>query len=189
LQRRFAASAVRLCSCASLFSGHSLGRLNSCWPAAGNDSRIKGNSTTIEGVYAIIRPQHRRAPLRDCDSISRGSIIGQRTAPLTYFPITSPRTARPHAKWYWCRSRPSGYSSQLYLEALPIFMQGLVSLPNHERLIRELRLLERHAQRGCRDRVDHGRTGSDDYSNAVCGLLYNLSNLKYRYDSTLSWVS
>jgi hypothetical protein len=112
------------------FPGILWGRLNSCWPAAGNDTRFKGNSTTIEGVYAIIRPQHRRAPLRDCDSFSRGSIIGQRNSPLTYFPITWPRTARTHAKWYWCRSRPSGYRSELYLEALPIFMQGLVSLPS-----------------------------------------------------------
>jgi hypothetical protein len=79
--------------------------------------------------------------------------------------------------------------SELYLEVLPIFTQGLVSLPNHERLIHELRLLERHAQRGGRDRVDHGRTGSDDYSNAVCGLLYHLSKRKYRYPTDMSWVS
>jgi hypothetical protein len=58
-----------------------------------------------------------------------------------------------------------------------------------ERLIRELRLLERHAQRSGRDRVDHGRTGSDDYANTVCGLLYNLSKRKYRYPSDMSWVS
>jgi hypothetical protein len=61
--------------------------------------------------------------------------------------------------------------SELYLEALPIFTQGLVSLPNHPRLIRELRLLERRTSRMGRDVVDHGRTGSDDYINAAAGVL------------------
>jgi hypothetical protein len=61
--------------------------------------------------------------------------------------------------------------SELYLEALPMFTQGLVSLPNHPRLIRELRLLERRTSRQGRDIVDHGRAGSDDYINAVAGAL------------------
>jgi hypothetical protein len=34
--------------------------------------------------------------------------------------------------------------SQIYLECLPLFARGLVRLPNHQRLLRELRLLERH---------------------------------------------
>jgi hypothetical protein len=61
--------------------------------------------------------------------------------------------------------------SELYLEALPMFTQGLVSLPNHPRLIRELRLLERRTSRVGRDVVDHGRSGSDDYINAAAGVL------------------
>jgi hypothetical protein len=61
--------------------------------------------------------------------------------------------------------------SELYLEALPLFTQGLVSLPDHQRLIRELRLLERRTSRMGRDVVDHGRSGSDDYINAVAGVL------------------
>ena len=62
--------------------------------------------------------------------------------------------------------------SALYLEALPHFNRGAVSLPNHERLLRELRNLERRVQRSGRDAVDHPRAGSDDHANAVCGCLY-----------------
>jgi hypothetical protein len=61
--------------------------------------------------------------------------------------------------------------SQLYLESLPLFMRGAVRIPNHPRLIRELRLLERRAARSGKDVIDHGRTGSDDYANAVVGAL------------------
>jgi hypothetical protein len=62
--------------------------------------------------------------------------------------------------------------SEIYLETLPLFARGLVRLPNHQRLLRELRLLERHAHRSGRDTVDHGRNGHDDHANAVCGALH-----------------
>jgi hypothetical protein len=67
--------------------------------------------------------------------------------------------------------------SQLYLEALPPFARGLVHLPDHARLLRELGLLERHTHRSGKDTVDHGRGGSDDHANAVCGLLHGLAFL------------
>ena len=60
------------------------------------------------------------------------------------------------------------------MECLPLFARGLVALPDHKRL-RELRLLDRHTHRSGRDTVDHGKNGSDDYSNAVCGVLRDLS--------------
>jgi hypothetical protein len=66
--------------------------------------------------------------------------------------------------------------SDIYLEVIPLFTRGLVRLPEHPRLIRELRLLERHTHRSGRDSVDHGRSGSDDHANAVCGVLRELSN-------------
>jgi hypothetical protein len=66
--------------------------------------------------------------------------------------------------------------SQIYLECLPLFARGLVRLPNHQRLLRELRLLERHTHRSGRDTVDHGRSGHDDHANAVCGVLRKMSN-------------
>jgi hypothetical protein len=63
--------------------------------------------------------------------------------------------------------------SKLYLEMVGPFMRGAVRLPNHPRLIRELRLLERRVAPSGVDRVDHGRAkgDSDDYANAVAGLL------------------
>ena len=62
--------------------------------------------------------------------------------------------------------------SQLYLEALSSFNRGAVSLPNHDKLLRELRGLERRVHRSGRDSVDHPKHGSDDLANAVCGALY-----------------
>jgi hypothetical protein len=80
--------------------------------------------------------------------------------------------------------------SEIYLEGLPVFSRGLVSLPEHWRLGRELRLLERHVSRAARDRVDHGRGGSDDYANAVFGCLnLVMTGSRYRYDVTMNWVN
>jgi hypothetical protein len=66
--------------------------------------------------------------------------------------------------------------SQIYLEALPLFTRGLVRLPDHARLLKELRLLERVTHRGGKDSVDHPRGQHDDYANSVCGVLRTLSN-------------
>ena len=62
--------------------------------------------------------------------------------------------------------------SSLYLESLASFNRGAVSIPNHDRLLRELRSLERRVHRSGRDSVDHPPHGSDDHANAVCGCLY-----------------
>jgi hypothetical protein len=62
--------------------------------------------------------------------------------------------------------------SALYLEALPHFNRGAVAIPNHERLLRELRGLERRVHRSGKDTVDHGAHGSDDHANSVCGAMY-----------------
>lgn len=67
--------------------------------------------------------------------------------------------------------------SDLYLNALPAFTRGIVSLPDHTRLLRELLLLERHTSRSGKDNVDHGRNGSDDYANVVAGAI-NLLTLR-----------
>jgi hypothetical protein len=72
--------------------------------------------------------------------------------------------------------------SQIYLNCIPLFMRGLVRLPDHPKLIRELRLLERQAHRGGKESVDHPRGGHDDYANAVCGVLHGLS-LRLGYDT------
>src|SRR5262249_31680112 len=75
-------------------------------------------------------------------------------------------------------------ASVLYLEALPLFTRGLVELPDHPTLLRELRLLERIPGRTGKDSVTHPRGCHDDYANAACGVLrllaryggYDISN-------------
>ena len=59
--------------------------------------------------------------------------------------------------------------SQLYLEMLPSFMRQTLSIPNHAKLIRELKLLERRVSRAGKDIVDHSINGSDDHCNALRG--------------------
>ncbi len=81
-------------------------------------------------------------------------------------------------------------ASGLYLESLPLFMRGVVRIPDHSILIRELRLLERLASKVGKDKVTHPRAGSDDYANSLCGLLQMLTRKsKYRYDSSMNWVN
>ena len=77
--------------------------------------------------------------------------------------------------------------SQIYLETLPLFTRGLVRLPDHARLLRELRLLERAAHRGGRESVDHPRGGHDDFANATCGVLRVLAN-HLGFDVSWNWV-
>lgn len=62
--------------------------------------------------------------------------------------------------------------SQLYLEALPHFARHAIELPDHPRLVRELRMLERQTHRSGKDSIDHPRGGSDDHANALAGCLY-----------------
>ncbi len=77
--------------------------------------------------------------------------------------------------------------SQLYLEALPHFMRCAISLPDHPKLIKELRLLERRTSCQGKDIVDHGRNGSDDHANALVGSLWAaVSNAGY--DPLFRWV-
>ena len=76
--------------------------------------------------------------------------------------------------------------SELYLEALPIFNRHAVSLPNHPRMIRELRLLERRVHRSGKDSVDHGTGGSDDYANSVCGAIHLVAGKKEIFRVTAS---
>ena len=75
--------------------------------------------------------------------------------------------------------------SALYLEALPLFMRENLSIPNHPKLLRELRLLERRTSRLSRDVVDHGVNGSDDHANALAGCLRCLAS---SIDVDLAWI-
>ena len=79
-------------------------------------------------------------------------------------------------------------ASMLYMEALPLFSRGMVSLPNHPVLLRELRLLERIPGRVGRDQVTHPRNAHDDLANATCGCLRTLANY-LGYDTSYNWVN
>jgi hypothetical protein len=77
--------------------------------------------------------------------------------------------------------------AKLYLEGLVAFTRGLVRLPDHPRLLRELRLLERQTHRSGRDTVSHPVGDVDDHANAVFGCLYYCAQKKrgvksYVYD-------
>jgi hypothetical protein len=70
-----------------------------------------------------------------------------------------------------------------------LFTRGLISIPDHARLLRELRLLERRTHRSGRDTVDHGRSGSDDQINALVGAaVHSAVDDKDRYFASLAWV-
>ena len=77
--------------------------------------------------------------------------------------------------------------SQLYLESLPLFTRGAVSIPDFAPLTRELRLLERQTHRGGRDSIDHPKRGSDDHANAVCGCAATIN--ASTYDTSGAWIS
>jgi Terminase large subunit, T4likevirus-type, N-terminal len=62
--------------------------------------------------------------------------------------------------------------SKIYLNVLPLFSRGLISIPDHPKLLRELRLLERRVHRSGADSVDHGQGGGDDYANAMAGAAW-----------------
>jgi hypothetical protein len=60
--------------------------------------------------------------------------------------------------------------SELYLESLPLFSQGVVDLLDYQPLLLELQALERRTSRSGRDSVDHPPQGRDDHANACCGV-------------------
>jgi hypothetical protein len=61
--------------------------------------------------------------------------------------------------------------------AVAQFARGAVKMPDHARLIRELRLLERRVSRSGQDSVDHPKHGSDDYSNSLVGALWRARSI------------
>jgi hypothetical protein len=61
--------------------------------------------------------------------------------------------------------------SDLYLEFLPVIMQGQVELLDHKRMTGELRNLERRTGQQ-KDNIDHPPGLHDDLSNAAAGSVY-----------------
>jgi hypothetical protein len=60
--------------------------------------------------------------------------------------------------------------SELYLEMVPLFTRGQISIPDFAPLTKELRLLERRVAKSGKDNVDHPLGGSDDHANVLAGV-------------------
>ena len=74
---------------------------------------------------------------------------------------------------------------ETYLEALPLWTQARVRIPDHPVLLRELRLLERMPTRMGKDQVTHPRGCHDDYANVCFGALYGFANHVGAYQDLL----
>jgi hypothetical protein len=59
--------------------------------------------------------------------------------------------------------------SEIFLECLPLFTSGMLSLPDHQKLEAELRQLERRPRTAGRDAIGHVRGGHDDVANSCLG--------------------
>jgi hypothetical protein len=96
---------------------------------------------------------------------------------------TSPTGDNYGAEWIVAAFREAGVDyrrseltrSELYLEGLPLWARGLVRIPDHPALTRELRLLERRTTRSGKDSVNHGTGGADDHANSLFAALHQLS--------------
>jgi hypothetical protein len=73
-------------------------------------------------------------------------------------------------------------ASEIYLEALHLFNQGIARVPDHAECLRELRNLIRKPRAGGKDVVDHPSSGHDDFANAACGALWLAAEAKRRGD-------
>jgi len=62
-------------------------------------------------------------------------------------------------------------TSDLYLQAVPLFSSGRVRLLDVDRLVAQLRQLERRVRAGGRDLIAHPVGGHDDLCTAACGAL------------------
>jgi hypothetical protein len=72
------------------------------------------------------------------------------------------------------------HTSELYLEAAPLFARKIISLPDHPKLIGQLRDLERVTGNSGRDQVRHPKHGHDDFSNVVAGVVRQLQRPSMR---------
>jgi hypothetical protein len=108
------------------------------------------------------------------------AVTREYAALLKEYRVTSARGDRYAAEWVGATWRGQGVTyvkselpkSQIYIECLPLFARGLVRLPAHSKLLRELRLLQRQTHRSGKDSVDHPRSAHDDHANACCGALH-----------------
>lgn len=68
-----------------------------------------------------------------------------------------------------------------------MFTSGKAKIPDHTRLIRQLRGLERRTARSGKDSVDHAPRGRDDIANVVCGLIAIMKDKQRRWGHLKAW--
>jgi hypothetical protein len=157
--------------------------LSYCAHVDASGGAVGGDSYTIaighreQGLYVIDVIRARAGPFDPaeltkqyaalCQEYRIGSVIGE-----YYAAEWTVSTWRKAAISY---QRCDLTASQLYLETLPLFTRGLVSLPDYQPLLRELLLLERSPQRSGKDQVTHPRGCHDDMANVCCGVLRSLA--------------
>jgi hypothetical protein len=72
--------------------------------------------------------------------------------------------------------RAEKHKSELYLSLIPTVNAKLIELPDHHKLIEELRRLERRRGRSGKDSIDHPPRLSDDLANSVARLVHLVLN-------------
>ena len=145
-----------------------------------------------EGDVVVLDALRERKP-----AFSPEDVVSEFAELLKSYRITKITGDRYAGDWPRERFREHGVSyepaqkpkSDLYRDLLPAINSRKLDLLDHPRLLTQLVGLERRTARGGRDSIDHAPGAHDDLANAVAGLAAATNRGKYRYDSTLSWVS
>ena len=115
--------------------------------------------------------RERRPPFRPSEVVSEFSDV------LKAYGITSAKSDRYGGEWvseafkkHGITVEPAEFSaSELYVEFLPIILNGAVELPDNARLTAQLVNLERRTRTGGKDLITHFPGGHDDLSNCIAG--------------------
>jgi hypothetical protein len=160
-------------------------------PSGGSaDSMTLAIGHREKDVVVVDALRERRPPFSPED------VVGEFAALLASYRVTSISGDRYAGEWPKERFRDHGISyepaqkpkSDLYRDLLPAINSRKIDLLDHPRLLTQLVGLERRIARGGRDSIDHAPGAHDDLANAVAGLC-GCTRSKYRYDSSMSWVS
>ena len=145
-----------------------------------------------EGDVVIVDAIRERKP-----PFSPEDVVAEFSALLKSYHVARITGDRYAGEWPREQFRKAGISyepaqkpkSDLYRDVLPLINSRRIDLLDHPNLIAQLCALERRTARGGRDSIDHAPGAHDDVANAVAGLAAAAAGGRYRYDSTMSWVS
>jgi hypothetical protein len=125
----------------------------------------EGDHIHVDAVLGRAPPFSPQAVVAEFAQVLRNYRIGAVTGDR--FAGEFPRELfRRHGIDYWTARKTR---SELYLEMLPLLNGGRITLPNDEKVIKQLVSLERNVVKSGREMVDHPRGAHDDYSNAAAG--------------------